>query len=105
MATYDELYEKMYKQLKSEGINAEDCELEFGYQTTMNFVLRDPKSGAETEFEIDLRDYFNSPHDIPSLDENIDYYADMDELLEERADALASEYAEENADAVDEEEE
>ena len=105
MATYDELYEKMYEEIKKKGINAEDCELEFGYNPVVPFVLRDPESGAEVEFEIDLSDYFCSPHDIPLLDENIEYYADMDELIEARADNLASEYASENEEDEDEDEE
>lgn len=103
MATYDELYEKMYEEIKKKGIDAEDCELEFGYNPVVPFVLRDPESGAEVEFEIDLSDYFCSPHDIPSLDENIEYYADMDELIEARADNLASEYASEHEDEDEEE--
>lgn len=105
MATYDELYEKMYEEIKKKGIKAEDCELEFGYNPVVPFVLRDPESGAEVEFEIDLSDYFCSPHDIPELDENIEYYADMDELIEARADSIASEYADENADEDEDEEE
>ena len=105
MATYDELYEKMYEEIKKKGINVEDCELEFGYNPVVPFVLRDPESGAEVEFEIDLSDYFCSPYDIPSMEKNIEYYADMDELIEARADSIASEYASEHEDEDEDEEE
>ena len=40
MATYDELYEKMYEEIKKKGINVEDCELEFGYNPVLRWNLR-----------------------------------------------------------------
>lgn len=104
MASYDELYDKIYNKILEKGIRADDCELDFGDNTTVEFVLRDPESGADVVFEIDMAEYFGSVHDIPGIEDNIEYYADMDELAEMRADNMASEYASEHEDEDEEEE-
>lgn len=104
MTNYDELYEKMYEEIKEKGLDIEDCELDW-YSANIELVLRDPESGADVIVPIDLSEYFGSVHDLPGIDENIEEYADMDELLDMRADNLASDYASEHEDEDEDEEE
>ena len=97
MATYEELYDKIYEEIKAKGIDIDDCELDW-YNADIELVLRDPESGADVIVPIDLSEYLGSVHDLPGIDENIEDYADMDGLLEMRADNMASEYASEHED-------
>ena len=101
-SNWQELYDEKHQEIM-DNISIDDCEVEFHpyYASTFNLRLTHPDLDEPIDFEIDAAEYFGSdPYNVPNLtdEENIKYYAgdEFDDVLEEYADAVAEQYANEN---------